>query len=94
MYRHLPPVKTNKHEKAVVPKYPSDFGSHAKMVNEELTVELPEEEVGVFVVCTDDYGNYKTKKKCLDNGLSDPRRNVADRFAILFKKISANTKKE
>lgn len=47
-------------------KYPSLFGSHKSMVVKELTEEV--------VVCKDDYGEYKTYKSRLDDGMADPYR--------------------
>ena len=47
-------------------KYPSRFGSHRVMVEEELDK--------IYVICKDDRGLYLTKKFRLDNGLSDPGR--------------------
>ena len=46
--------------------YPSRFGSHQTMViktNEDGTV-----------VCKDEYGEYTTMSKRLDNGAADPNR--------------------
>jgi len=53
------------------PKYPSLYGSHAVMVDSEMTEKLNDEEK---VVCRDDGGTYITLKSRLDNGLADPNR--------------------
>jgi len=64
-YKQQPTTK--KEEKI----YPSDFGSHASMVNENLTEKLNDEKL---VVCVDKEGPYVTAKKRLDDGLADPNR--------------------
>jgi len=51
--------------------YPSRFGSHASMIDEEKTSELNDESK---VVLLDEYGHYVTFKTRLDNGLADPKR--------------------
>lgn len=65
-------------EKVVYP-YPSQFGSHAKMVVEEETTKLCDQN---FVVCKDEYGMYLTEKNRLDNGVSDNYRNCNPVFRI------------
>jgi hypothetical protein len=62
--------------------YPSLFGSHASMVDQELTNELNDENK---VVCRDDHGTYVTEKKNLDNGMADVNRNAGHRFEYLCK---------
>jgi len=47
-------------------EYPSKFGSHLVMVEEELDKDT--------VICKDDRGLYLTKKFRLDDGLADPSR--------------------
>ena len=51
--------------------YPSRFGSHASMIDEEKTSELNDESK---VVLLDEYGHYVTCRTRLDNGLADPKR--------------------
>jgi hypothetical protein len=51
--------------------YPSRFGSHASMIDEEKTSELNHESK---VVLLDEHGHYITYRTRLDNGLSDPKR--------------------
>lgn len=46
--------------------YPSRFATHASMV-------IAEKEDGT-VVCKDEFGEYITSKKCVDNGQCDPNR--------------------
>lgn len=50
---------------------PSPYGSHAVMVDDELTGKLKSED---RVICRDEFGTYETDRKRLDNGLSDPVR--------------------
>lgn len=59
--------------------YPSQYGSHAKMLTEMKTNDP------TFVVCKDDDGNYITEKSHLDNGLADPYRYAANRAKLLEK---------
>lgn len=70
----------SKKEKEVQPLYPSDYGSHASMVDKVATQELNE---GVefdalsstaSVVITTDKGSYTTVKNRLDTGMADPNR--------------------
>ena len=69
-----------KKEKEAVPSYPSDYGSHASMLNKEATKELNkdiefEDLSGTDSVVIDtDSGSYKTLKNRLDTGLADPNR--------------------
>lgn len=55
--------------------YPSRFGSSSSMVVRE--------EDG-FVYCVDEYGEYKTAKCRLDDGLADPNRTSIHRLGKLF----------
>ena len=52
-------------------KYPTRYGSHSSMVNEEKTEELNCENK---VVIEDEHGYYITDTNRLDNGLADPKR--------------------
>ena len=69
-----------KKEKEAVPLYPSDYGSHASMVNKEATKKLNkdiefEDLSGTDCVVIDiESGSYKTLKNRLDTGLADPNR--------------------
>ena len=57
--------------------YPSDFGSHASMANEELTgkISAGKQDAGdPWVILKDDRGDYATRKSRLDTGLADPNR--------------------
>ena len=69
-----------KKEKEIQSTYPSDYGSHASMVDKEATKKLNE---GIefddlkgtdSVVIDTDKRSYKTLKNRLDTGLADPRR--------------------
>ena len=51
--------------------YPTRFGSHSSMIDEEKTSELNDENK---VVLLDEYGYYTTERTRLDNGLADPKR--------------------
>ena len=51
--------------------YPTRYGSHASMVDEEKTNELNDENK---VVIQDEHGYYITDKSRLDSGLADPKR--------------------
>jgi len=69
-----------KKEKEVQPTYPSDYGSHASMVNKEATkvlnegIEFDDLSSDASVVIDMDKGSYTTTKGRLDNGFADPRR--------------------
>ena len=56
--------------------YPSRYGSHLSMVDEEKTGELNKENK---VVIQDEHGYYITDENRLDNGLADPNRYSASR---------------
>ena len=51
--------------------YPSEFGSHSSMIDEEKTANLKNKDI---VCCVDDNGPYLTHCRNLDSGLADPRR--------------------
>lgn len=57
--------------------YPSVFGSHKSMV-------VKEDEDGVHCTCADEFGEYVTEIKRLDNGCSDPNRYAQSRIGKLF----------
>jgi len=57
--------------------YPSDFGSHASMANEELTGKIAagkQDATDSWVILADERGPYATRKSRLDSGLADPNR--------------------
>ena len=57
--------------------YPSDFGSHASMINAELNdkVAAAKQDAGdPWQILTDERGDYATRKSRLDTGLADPNR--------------------
>jgi hypothetical protein len=53
--------------------YPSRYGSHASMVDNEATAQLADAQ---NVVCMDEDGWYVTEKRRLDNGVSDSNRHA------------------
>ena len=57
--------------------YPSLFGSHASMINEEETAKLNDPKK---VVLEDDWGLYTTDRDRLDKGMTDPNRNTTWRY--------------
>jgi len=59
-----------------VEKYPSPYGSHKSMVDEEVTKELN----NGYVVCKDAGGHYLTRPKNLDTGLADPYRHSSKAY--------------
>ena len=64
-----------KKEQKVV--YPSDFGSHTSMANEELTGKIAaakQNAADPWVILTDERGTYATHKSQLDSGMADPNR--------------------
>ncbi len=71
-----------KKEKGSGYAFPSHFGSHKSMINEEATKTAPEG----HVVCTDEFGDYITPTDRLDNGLADPCRSAQARLSKLFAK--------
>jgi hypothetical protein len=67
--------KGGKKEAKVV--YPSDFGSHASMANEELTGKIAagkQDATDPWTILADERGPYATRKSRLDSGLADPNR--------------------
>lgn len=67
-YKQNAPVKKEASE-----SYPSQYGSHTSMVNDEF-IEFNSK--GDLVVCKDARGNYVTEKKILDSGFCDYNRSV------------------
>lgn len=62
--------------------FPSQFGSHASMVDQEKTVKLGQDNL---VACLDEYGVYVTEKNRLDSGCADPNRFKESRLDNLFR---------
>lgn len=64
-----------KGKKEPVKKYPSRYGSHLSMINEERTAEL-EALYGdsLRIMLEDEKGFYITYRSRLDSGLADPKR--------------------
>ena len=90
MARELKKNRTTPASKAKV-QYPSYFGSHASMVNEEATKALEDQ---TKVVLADEHGQYTTSRDRLDNGLADPNRYPTARLAAMLRGSSeANTGK-
>jgi len=65
--------KKGAEEKKEAVKYPSSFGSHASMVQKELTEELQKQHPQLSVL-EDENGQYVTETAKLDNHLSDTNR--------------------
>lgn len=61
----------NIYEKPKAYEFPSRFGSHASMVDEEATAALKDEKM---VVCNDELGSYTTERAKLDSGMADLNR--------------------
>jgi hypothetical protein len=64
--------------------YPTRYGSHSSMVDEDKTEELSEDGA---VVLKDEHGYYKTYANRIDTGLADPKRYGTSRLSW-FKKNS------
>lgn len=58
-------------KKSATPTFPTRYGSHSSMINEDYKEY---NNSGQFVVCTDERGDYITTWKSLDNGLCDYMR--------------------
>ena len=63
--------------------YPSRFGSHSSMINEEATGKLNDPK---RVVLEDEFGLYETDRNRLDTGAADPNRYVQSRIGRLLEK--------
>ena len=72
--------KPTSNSKEVYP-YPSQFGSHQSMVDEEATAKLTDTSL---VACRDEFGVYVTLRNRLDSGLADPCRYAEERLAKLL----------
>ena len=66
--------------------YPTIYGSHSSMIDEEKTEQLNEEGK---VVLKDEHGYYTTQKSRLDSGFADPNRYKTNRL-IWYKKEARN----
>ncbi len=73
-----PKAKDQKKDgKDKAPTFPSEFGSHASMANEELTGKIAagkQDAADPWVILADERGTYATRKSRLDSGLTDPNR--------------------
>ena len=70
-----PKAKDDKKDKAKGPVFATDFGSHANMVNAELTEKIAKQDAGdPWQILTDERGNYATRKHRIDTGMADPNR--------------------
>ena len=73
-----PKAKDEKKEaKAKGPEFPSEFGSHAMMVNAELTEKIAaakQDATDPWQILTDERGNYATRKHRIDTNMADPNR--------------------
>jgi len=59
------------------PTFPTEFGSHASMVNAELNgkiAEAKQDAADPWQILTDERGDYATRKSRLDSGMADPNR--------------------
>jgi hypothetical protein len=59
--------------------YPSHFGSHSSMIDEEETKKLDDSNL---VVLKDEHGIYTTERRRLDDGCTDPNRCISARLKI------------
>lgn len=75
-------------EKGATYSYPSRFGSHTSMIDQDETTKLGD---AALVACRDEFGVYVTEKARLDTGLADPKRYVETRLTKLF--VSKEKKK-
>lgn len=62
-------------------EFPSRFGSHSSMIDEEKTKELNDP---AQVVLRDEFGHYVTERNRLDTKMSDPNRYAEKRIDRLF----------
>lgn len=72
--------------------YPSDFGSHKSMVDDDyIDINSVSDK---FVVCKDNHGSYVTRLSNLDSGFTDYNRSrcAAERDEILQEYIQGNQK--
>ncbi len=63
--------------KEKAPTFPTDFGSHASMVDAELDAKIvapKQDPADPWTILTDERGDYATRKSRLDTGLADPNR--------------------
>lgn len=75
----------NPYDKKIdVNKYPSIYGSHATMIDANITTNNYN-----YVVCKDDEGCYVTERSHLDSGLADPYRYTQNRKKFLDEFVNA-----
>ena len=60
-------------------KFPSVFGSHASMINKELTAELQKQHPESSVL-EDENGAYITENARLDTHMADPNRYASEKY--------------
>ncbi|MEI8315543.1 MAG: hypothetical protein WCG79_08845 [Verrucomicrobiota bacterium] len=59
------------------PIFPSEFGSHAMMINAELTEKIAaakQDATDPWQILTDERGNFATRKHRIDTNMADPNR--------------------
>lgn len=66
------PLQAERKDSSIQKAGSSPYGSHASMVNEEMSKKLLMPEI--YVVCVDEIGPYVTDRKVLDSGMADPNR--------------------
>ena len=72
-----PKAPTGKKGKDAAPTFPSQFGSHASMLNAELNEKIVADKQDAgdsWNILTDERGSYATRKSRLDTGMADPNR--------------------
>jgi len=68
-------------EKVFKPQFPSQFGSHASMIDDGGTEAFLSSSL---IALKDEHGVYITKRSRLDTGLADPNRYKIERLHKLF----------
>jgi len=56
-------------------EYPSVYGSHASMIDEEMTAKLKDNSLAIL---KDERGDYVTERKRLDNNMADTNRHCLE----------------
>lgn len=82
--------KYSQHQHVEESKYPSEFGSHASMVDDEYIDFNSIHDK--YIICKDSHGPYVTKKEYLDTGFCDYNRAVDrdSRHLILEECLNGN----
>lgn len=83
---------TGKPESKYVSNYPSEYGSHKSMINDDY-IDFNSMDHG-YIICKDDHGSYVTTKSVLDTGFCDYNRSVEreNRESILKECLNGNFK--